>query len=87
MVPEVGNDEQEDALILEPGDAVDHRTQRDPVRAGGPWRTDAERERRRATRRDGRLGLRRGTIRRKPVHGHAERGERSVVAVDPQIRL
>src|SRR5213076_26840 len=56
VIAGVAHDENEDALILEMLDALEHRMEREAVRARRRWGAEGERERGDRIRSDGRLG-------------------------------
>src|SRR5256712_5468291 len=85
--PLVDGDEPEDALVLQPRRAVDHRPEVEAVRPRIDRRAQAEAELRDLARRDGLGGRRRDPVVPEPVHRHAKAIRQLVVAVEAEGRL
>src|SRR5437879_5838067 len=83
----VDDDEPEDALVLHPRRAVDHRPEIEAVRPRIDRRAQAEAELRDLAWRDGLGGRRRDPVVPEPVHRHAEPVRQLVVPVEPGVRL
>ena len=73
--------------VLEPGDAIGHRAQRDLVDARGRRSADGERERADPARGHQLLDRRRDAVRREPTDIHAELRELQRVAADAEVDL
>src|SRR3989442_157052 len=82
----VDDDEPEDALVLHPRRAVDHRPEIEAIRARIDRRAQAEPELRDLAGRDGLGGGRRDTVVPEPVKRHAEPVRQLVVAGETQGR-